>query len=61
MLDSLNMTNFMAKENINGETEKYILVDGFKVCKMEKGNFSQAIKQTQGSGSTGKGIKNGSR
>jgi hypothetical protein len=40
------MTNFMAKENINGETEKYILVDGFKVCKMEKGNFSLVIKQT---------------
>jgi hypothetical protein len=30
----------MGKANINGETEKYILADGFKVYRMEKVNFS---------------------
>jgi hypothetical protein len=39
------MISSMDKENINGEMEKYTLVDGFKECNMEKANFLSVIKQ----------------
>lgn len=53
------MTSFMDRENINGEMEKYTLVDGFKVCSTEKENFLWVIKQILENGNMEKEIKNG--